>query len=1673
MKNYQLRWSHRSTAIILMLLQPLIGWPLFTLADTVGMKPAETVGLAKSGSRSSVLPVVNQNETPPAKSQTNPSRDLLFSIAQVSPTPAVTVNHTTPQVEGPSGFKLSENPTDEEITRCGIFSEPLVPMMQSTQSEDNGVLSDALHRYATRINAEDVSALTEFSEQHRQSRWRVGILYNLAHIYYFQGRYSRALASWDEAWKQGKTATDPAAEALANRTLAALGQMNGRLGRTSQVEELLEEADTRQFIGSSAQEIADLRDALARMKHDPAHSFRCGPLALSEIRRDQHISDAGDELIRAEESTNKGCSFVQVANLANAAGMKYQLAKRDSGAPIITPAIVHWKVGHYAALVQEKKGKYLAKDLTFQNNIWFTRETLDEEASGYFLIPEGPLPAGWHPIQAAEVADIWGCGPVNETLPGGETTNDPPPPGTCPLGMAHYDVKLQAVSLTVYDTPVGYHPPVGPASLFTARYHQRADGQPATFTFSNLGPSWFHDWMAYIVDDPTTPGADVNVFPRGGGYFTFTGFDSTTQTYALELISNTTLIITSPTSYERLFPDGSKEVYAQPNNVTGPGRQVFLTQIIDAQGNTLTLKYDSQFRLVSVTDTIGQVTTLSYDLKADPYKITEVTDPFGRSAKFTYSRLSGTYMLTSITDVVGITSSFAYEIGFLHALTTPYGTTQFLFSQGFGAAGDGRSLDIYDPTNGHQRVEFMDGGDAYDKENYPYADSVIPSGMNLFNAYLYARDVFYWDQHAMEVAPYDYSQAVVYHFQHWVDANQMSRLLESVGLPLESRTWLNYPGQTEGDLSAGITVGRPSLVGRVLDNSGTTQLSQYSYNSLGNVTSLVDPVGRIIQYTYAPNGIDVTQVQHYNGSSFDTVRTAVYNSQHLPTQTTDAAGQTTTIQYNSFGEPTTVTDPKNETTTYTYNSSGYLQKVTDALNGTHASYTYDGFGRVRTYTDVNGFTRTYFYDNLDRITEILYPDKTTDTYKYQAMSLVQWKDRLDHVTQYNYNSLQQLIEVIDPEGRKTQYQYCACGALTGIIDGNGNTTTFVRDVEDRVTQKIYPDKSVVNLNYDFGGRLSSMIDAEQQTTAYQYGIDNLLDQVTYAAPTPSVSLTYDAYARVSSMTDGTGTTNYRYVPANQLGALQLASEAKPAGYGTITLQYDQLGRVLNQSIDGSDSRSFTYDAIGRVTNQTNGLGAFTYQFVDDSTRLQSLMEPNGQKFNYQYYDATGDFRLRQMQQQAGNAVVSNSYTYDAVGNILSWQQKNPTDGTATWHLTYDADNELHKFVTQASKTTSGLDIGHGAFAYDPAANLTKFTGHSSLAELPTAQYAVNDLNQVTTLNESGATTITYDANGNPVNGVAPPSPNQNTVTGARNYSWDSANRLTQITYSGTGNSSTLSYDGLGRLIEIVDTANGTTQSDQRFVWIGNRMVQQRSSTAAVLKMYFSQGFIVGSTPYYYGKDHLGSIRNLTDSTGTIQTQLDYGAYGELTELSNPTQNDFAYTGFFYHQRSGLQFAEYRVYDSGLKRWMNRDPIREIGGLNLYGYAANRPTILTDRRGLCVITITKPPWWPPWLPWPFPPDISPTTGPAGPSAPLTPPGGPWAPPPVGPPPIEPGPGPDTGLPPGEQPGGNQPPVVDPGPPPGENPPGENPPGDNPPTPPEPNPPTPPEPNPPTPPEPEPD
>jgi RHS repeat-associated protein len=54
---------------------------------------------------------------------------------------------------------------------------------------------------------------------------------------------------------------------------------------------------------------------------------------------------------------------------------------------------------------------------------------------------------------------------------------------------------------------------------------------------------------------------------------------------------------------------------------------------------------------------------------------------------------------------------------------------------------------------------------------------------------------------------------------------------------------------------------------------------------------------------------------------------------------------------------------------------------------------------------------------------------------------------------------------------------------------------------------------------------------------------------------------------------------------------------------------------------------------------------------------------------------------------------------------------------------------------------------------------------------------------------------------------------------------------------------------------------------------------------------------------------------------------------------------------FHLPETGLYLTHYRLYDPDTKRWLNRDPIGEEGGINLYAYVEGNPINLVDFEGL--------------------------------------------------------------------------------------------------------------------------
>ncbi|MGB7745827.1 MAG: RHS repeat-associated core domain-containing protein [Verrucomicrobiia bacterium] len=1609
-------------------------------------------------------------------------------LKEPPPAPQVTVNRRLPaMVMAAPGLPVSESPTDAEIMRPHIFAEPLAPIGKTT-AQDNRELTQALATFLHRSNGDDDSSLTQYLADHPQSPWRASLLADLGVIWLHEGRYSKALAAWQEAWQLAKDATEVRAKTVADRTVGELLNLDASLGRQEELGTLLNEIHGRKLNSAVSEKIAVARDSYWLMQKFPERTFRCGPMALSYIRASMHPGTPTDTRNMGSRATSQGLNLSSVCDLANQLGLNFQMARRLPGSKMILPAVVHWKVGHYAALIKMVNGKYVVQGPTTGGEILMTQSVLDSEASGNFLVPAGDLPQGWNPISAEEGKNIWGKGqtiypppPPPPCTPGcGCPPPGPPPgtpPGSCPSSpaspMAQYYMQAALVSLYVWDTPIGYIPPRGMDMHLRVSYDQRDTGQPSTFQYSNFGQKWTFNWLSYITDDPNNPGGDVTDYMQGGGTETYSGINankgggvfaaarvkSNMQTSAAESYSGAGAVIgqssslqpdsqsiltmTSPGSYTCTTSQGYKQIYSHPDGAKTYPRNIFLTQVVDPSGNTLTFTYDGYNRIVAVTDAIGQVTTLSYGSTNidDPlfYEITRVTDPFGRSASFTYNAFG---QLVKITDVIGITSQFTYgwsddgTIDFLNSLTTPYGRTTFAE----GTEGLNVWLEATDPMGQKERMEYDDtiSGTAISDYGQPCPSTISGPAP----AYLVYRNTFYWDKQAMQLYPGDYTKARIFHWLHEADIDTRSSTEESTKSPLEGRIWYTYPGQAPGDTYQQGTDNSPAAIARVLDD-GTSQITQYQYNGFGNVVQVIDPAGRVTTNTYADNQIDLLTVQQQDGANFDTLASYTYNANHLPLTTVDAAGQTNFFAYNNYNQLIATTNALGQVTTMAYDANGYLTNITGALPGATTSYTYDGCGRVRTVTDSLGYTITTSYDAADRPTNIFYPDGTYRQIVYNYLDPVLQKDRDGHWLAQVYDPLRHLTDMYDNLGRHTHYEYCTCGALNSITDPLGRLTTFLRDLQNRVTSKIYPDGTALNYAYQpNSGRLQSVTDAKGQTTEYQFFIDNNLAQVSYtnaAVATPSVSFTYDTnYNHRLTMTDGIGTTAYSYyaVTSGQLGAGQLQGVDGPFANDTIAYNYDALGRVTSRAINGM-AQQVTYDALGRETMVTNALGSFTKTYVGTTLEISTNYYPNGQQTVFSYFNTPNDERLAEIWNQniGGGTLSKFDYGYDAEGQITNWTQQADAGTPTAYTYQYDAGKQLINAVLNSTGAGATV-LKQYAYGYDQAGNRTSEAIVNGTSSLSVTRADYNNLNQLTNLSSGGglmqfagaldkqgivtvagnaatvnhfttnfvgyanvslgtnlvqivatdyngnartnnyqlvvtnngvAEIITYDLNGNETSVV--------TAISTNTYQWDAANRLMGITQLSTNNTqltSLFAYDGLGRRVQIIELQNGVAVSTNTFLWDGQALAEQRDNTGAnVVKRFFGQGEQISGANYYFTRDHLGSVREMTDSAGTIRAQYDYDPYGRQTRISGTMDGDFGYAGYFAHQTSGLFLTLYRVYDSDLGRWLSRDPIGEVGihnaiscnsriqrdsiaeskGANLYEFVANNPINKIDPLGL--------------------------------------------------------------------------------------------------------------------------
>jgi RHS repeat-associated protein len=182
------------------------------------------------------------------------------------------------------------------------------------------------------------------------------------------------------------------------------------------------------------------------------------------------------------------------------------------------------------------------------------------------------------------------------------------------------------------------------------------------------------------------------------------------------------------------------------------------------------------------------------------------------------------------------------------------------------------------------------------------------------------------------------------------------------------------------------------------------------------------------------------------------------------------------------------------------------------------------------------------------------------------------------------------------------------------------------------------------------------------------------------------------------------------------------------------------------------------------------------------------------------------------------------------------------------------------------------------------------------------------------------------------------------------------------------------YDYMGRRVskrtftcEIASGGGTAWVPDKltRFIWRGWVLIAEIDGATGEGERYFhwSSGMAGGLLAirdetedkcYLPAYDGNGNVTALVEAaTGTIAAAYEYTPFGELLRKHGDyaAKNPFRWSTQYGDDETGLVYYGYRYYSPRLGRFINQDPIKEWGGINLYAFTGNNPVNFIDLLGL--------------------------------------------------------------------------------------------------------------------------
>jgi RHS repeat-associated protein len=676
---------------------------------------------------------------------------------------------------------------------------------------------------------------------------------------------------------------------------------------------------------------------------------------------------------------------------------------------------------------------------------------------------------------------------------------------------------------------------------------------------------------------------------------------------------------------------------------------------------------------------------------------------------------------------------------------------------------------------------------------------------------------------------------------------------------------------------------------------------------------------------------------------------------------------------------------------YEYDSRGRLSHVRGRWTGSayaeDTAYTYHGDTQFVASVTYGGIATSYAYawgspSGSRKVSVTDAGGKTTHTL-YNAMDLP-WQvwGSAAQPAQFGYDAV----------GRRTSMTTWRSGSFTGTTwpgsPGTGAATAWVPEpATGLLKEKVWADHTTgVPRKWTYAytplGNIATRTWARNVTTTYNYFDGSTtttshashkthdLRSVTYGDGTTGSSYTYKRTGAPDQVTDFTGTRTFAY-----RSDLQLSSETFDSTfYGanrTITPTYeDGTGGTVNGRATGfqfktsstiESANTFAFSAsTGRISTIAGKSGSptFTHDYANGAAWVESITSGSYTRTNTLLSNRPVLDRV----ETKWGATVRSDYdsTFDSRGLRGTVVQSGTIPAAGTTTLTHDDRAEL-----------TGADFSVGTskdytWDYDLMGKRSTAVNNGSTTTYSAIVDADKDVNQYASITggmaESG---LAYDADGNM------------TQDGAWHYRYDGENRLKEMEKKDGTKTLQFAYDYLNRRVRKT-IRNGTpaaaVASSTKFVWSGWQLAAELDAGTGqtgttFLKSYlwgvdFSNGsgaaggagallgVYQGGAWYHTAYDATGNLTGYLNTSGTAVATYEYNAYGQIIASGgSATSFAFGFATQYTDHESGLVYYGMRYYQPKHGRFINRDPIEEAGGLNLYSFVGNSPSNRWDVLGL--------------------------------------------------------------------------------------------------------------------------